>query len=172
MVMIISMLMKHKICKALPMVIVFTLAVGIFLSGCRSAKVVVAPPELSRQQVWRLVEMHGSRHNPGSAPITIVFNAEAGTVRGRAVCNTYNADYTLSALSVSVDDAYEWCGLKITGIESGSVQCPEAEMNAEARYLAKLRQCNQLAVIDAGNTLVLGVRNKPVLRFELTEQTE
>ena len=141
--------------------------VALLALGCRSALMLSEPPTLQRDQEWQLVEMQGRKIKSGTAPIILVFNPEAGTLRGRMACNTYNADFALAPLTVEAHSPQQWCSLTVSGLESTAVQCPEGVMNDEVRYLAKLRQASQLALADAGNTLIIGNRNKPLLVFEL-----
>ena len=136
--------------------------------GCRTVRVQVEPPELDRDQVWRLVEMQGRKLDRGAARVTIVFNPETGSLHGSAACNTYSANYLLSLLGDDDATSRKWmCSLSISGLECTSVQCPDAEMNSEARYLSRLRHCNRLSLADAGNTLILGTRDRAELIFEL-----
>lgn len=136
--------------------------------GCRTAKVEVQPPVLQKDQVWKLVEIQGRKVDNKSAAVTLTFNPEAGTLRGQAACNSYGADYKLGTLvAANPNENADWCAFSVGEINHTTVQCPDAEMNAEMRYLARLAKCNQLALADCGNTLILGQKGKPQLVFEL-----
>lgn len=148
----------------------FILLLGTMTAvGCRAVYVEIEPPTLKKEQVWKLVEIQGRKVERRAAPVTIVFNPENGSLRGQAACNGYNADYKLESRRVDAKTSSDWCALSVGDISHTAVQCPDAEMNAEARYLARLAKCTQLALADAGNTLMLGHKDKPVLVFELQQ---
>lgn len=116
---------------------------------------------LDKSQVWQLVKIQGRDIDRTATPTTLVFNPEAHTLRGQTQCNTYSADYTLSQpLSHTVTQS-----LTISNFQLSNVQCPDAEMNAETRYLSTLKKCTQLSL--TATTLTLGNKNKALLEFEL-----
>ena len=143
------------------------LVAALTLLACRSSRAVSTPPVLERTQVWQLVEVQGRPVDRGAAPVTLVFNSETSTLGGQTACNTYSAPFTLAPLAVEGEKGADWCSITVGAIEHSSVQCPDAVMNAEARYLNRLRQCSQLALADAGTTLILAHRDRPQLVFEL-----
>ena len=116
---------------------------------------------LDKSQVWQLVKIQGRNIDRTATPTTLAFNPEAHTLRGQTQCNTYSADYTLSQpLSHSATQS-----LTISNFQLSNVQCPDAEMNAETRYLSTLKKCTQLSL--TATTLTLGNKNKALLEFEL-----
>ena len=151
--------MKNIVKCLLPLIVALTAV------ACSSVRVATNPPQLAKEQTWQLVSIQGRAVSRSASPVTIVFNPETGNISGRAACNTYNASYSTSSGEAS--DKYEWCRLEIKGINHADVQCPEAEMNAEARYLALLKKCTQMASPYPQTTLLLGNNNKVLLEFEL-----
>ena len=156
----------HSDCRGLVVPVVLVVSM-LLAAGCHTAKVEVVPPPVDKEQVWQLVEMQGRPVGRNAATVTIAFNPATGMLRGHAACNSYSAVYTLSPLVADGRSDRDWCALAISNVAADSIRCPEADMNAEARYLARLRQCNRLALADAGNTLLLGNKDKAVLIFEL-----
>ncbi len=137
------------------------------LLACTSTKPAPStsvPPLLpQKEQVWQLVAMRGKPLPSRSATITLSFNTEAATLSGRASCNTYGADCRLNLVEQRPQgDLYS---ITIDGIDSGRTLCPEADMNAEARYLALLQKADAL-LIDA-YAITLLQKDKEILRFEL-----
>lgn len=114
------------------------------------------PP--AKEQTWQLVEMRGREVARTDAPITLVLNPEAGTVSGQSACNRYYARLRLSPQA----DGF---ALGIEGMGSTRVQCPEAKMNREQRYLALLAKADHLRV--AGYELELKHHGKTILKYEL-----
>ena len=133
--------------------------------GCISSRHQASTPPVQtipvdKDQTWQLVSLRGKEWNH---PTTLVFNPEAGTCRGFAVCNTYFCHYTAKLVSsTSEGDRYE-LSIKFEG--SGSVGCPDAVMNAEGRYLALLPKAD--AMLISAYTLTLYQRGKEILKFEL-----
>lgn len=114
-------------------------------------------------QVWQLVAMRGKAVSRTTDIITLTFNPEAGTLSGKAPCNSYYGNYRLRLDSQSPEgDNYT---LKLTDVGSTKVYCSEADMNAEARYLALLPKADALT-IDA-YTLTLYQKGKEILKYEL-----
>ena len=121
------------------------------LLACTSTKPAPStsvPPLLpQKEQVWQLVAMRGKML----------------ALSGRASCNTYGADCRLNLVEQRPQgDLYS---ITIDGIDSGRTLCPEADMNAEARYLALLQKADAL-LIDA-YAITLLQKDKEILRFEL-----
>ena len=113
-----------------------------------------ATQPLDKSQVWQLVQVQGRDIKSSPTPVTIIFNPETSTLHGQAQCNTYTADYSLHDSR-----------LIISNLQPSNTQCPEADMNAENRYLATLRKCTNITV--TATTLSLGNKNKSLLEFEL-----
>ena len=114
-------------------------------------------------QVWQLVAMRGKAVSRTKDLITLTFNPEAGTLSGKASCNSYYGSYRLRLDSQRPEgDNYT---LKLSEVGSTKVYCNEADMNAEARYLALLPKADAL-MIDA-YTLTLFQKGKEILKYEL-----
>lgn len=137
------------------------------LIACTSTKPAptsaAAPLQPQKEQVWQLVAMRGKPLPPRSATITLTFNTEAATLSGRASCNTYGADCRLTL--VEQQPQGDLFHITIDNVASGNTLCPEADMNAEARYLALLPKADAL-LIDA-YAISLLQKGKEILRFEL-----
>lgn len=116
-------------------------------------------PTLDKEAVWQLVEMAG-RPVLQSTVITLQFNPEAGTLRGQSTCNTYCADYTLSPATQS-------SLIKLSHLSHTDIQCAEAQMNTEERFLALLAKTNQLSLSPDGWTLTLSAKGRNPLVFSL-----
>ena len=116
-------------------------------------------PTLDKEAVWQLVEMAG-RPVQQSTVITLQFNPEAGTLRGQSTCNTYCADYTLSPATQS-------SLIKLSHLSHTDIQCAEAQMNTEERFLALLAKTNQLSLSPDGWTLTLSAKGRNPLVFSL-----
>ncbi len=116
-------------------------------------------PTLDKEAVWQLVEMAG-RPVQQSTVITLQFNPEAGTLRGQSTCNTYCADYTLSPATQS-------SLIKLSHLTHTDIQCAEAQMNTEERFLALLAKTNQLSLSPDGWTLTLSAKGRNPLVFSL-----
>lgn len=122
-----------------------------------AAKAVHAAPiaiHLDKEQVWQLTAINGRELKPTDDAITISFNHEAGTLKGRTACNTYSAGYKLLNAQLS-----------ILNLQSSDLFCPDPAMNAEQRYLGLLRKANRMTV--EGNNMTLYSNNREILKFGL-----
>lgn len=134
------------------------------IMGCKgtartanAAKAVHAAPltiHLDKEQVWQLTAINGRELKPTDDAITISFNPEAGTLKGRTACNTYSAGYKLLNAQLS-----------ILNLQSSDLFCPDPAMNAEQRYLGLLRKANRMTV--EGNNMTLYSNNREILKFGL-----
>lgn len=116
---------------------------------------------LDKDQVWQLVKMQG-RDLPQNAKIVdLTFNPEAGSFRGMTACNFYAGTYTLGEPSPT-DGRRPFT---IVTFGSGSILCPEADMNAEGRFLSVFEKANYILIDEF--TLSFYRDNKEILRFEL-----
>lgn len=113
-----------------------------------------------KEQVWQLTTMRG---RPVEALITLSFNTEASTLNGTATCNRYGADCRLT-YSASSPEGYRYT-VSVDNLTAGNTLCPEADMNAEARYLALLPKADALLITPYNLTLFQ--RDKEILHFEL-----
>lgn len=114
-------------------------------------------------QVWQLVAMRGKAMSRTDNIITLAFNPEAGTISGKATCNSYYGNYRLRPSSQTPDGDNHT--LKLSDVGSTKVFCNEADMNAESRYISLLPKADALR-IDA-YTLTLYQKGKEILRYEL-----
>ena len=116
-----------------------------------------------KEQVWQLVAMRGKAVSRTENLLTLTFNPEAGTLSGKAPCNSYYGSYRLM-LKLQMTDGDHYT-LKLSEVGSTKVYCNEADINAEARYLALLPKADAMT-IDA-YTLTLYQRGKEILKYEL-----
>ena len=145
------------------------LATCLLLAACGNSKpaakdaaqhLTLAP---EKGQVWQLVAMRGKAVSRTDNIITLTFNPEAGTVSGKATCNSYYGNYRLRLDSQTPEsDNYT---LKLSDVGSTKVYCNEADMNAESRYISLLPKADALR-IDA-YTLTLYQKGKEILKYEL-----
>ena len=147
-------------------VIYLLLALVPMIDGCVSRRPVAQPPvqtiPLDKGQTWQLVSLRGKEWKL-KKKTDLVFNPEAGTCRGFAACNTYFCHYSAKLISsTSEGDRYE---LSISMEGSGSLGCPDAEMNAEFRYLALLEKADSMLV--TAYTLTLYQHGREILKYEL-----
>lgn len=135
----------------------------ICFMACGSSKPAATseePLSLQKEQVWQLTTMRG---RPIDVIITLSFNTEATTLSGNATCNRYGADCHLT-YSASSPEGYRYT-VAVDNLTSGTTLCPEADMNAEARYLALLPKADALLLTPYNLTLFQ--KDKEILRFEL-----
>ena len=102
---------------------------------------------------------------PPPTSITLSFNPEAGTLRGQSSCNTYSADYTLS--HSSTPSSSPSATLRLSNLTHTDIQCTEAQMNTEERFLALLAKANHLSLSPDGWTLTLSAKGRNPLVFSL-----
>lgn len=121
------------------------------------------PLEPQKGQVWQLVAVRGKAVSRTAGLTTLTFNPEAGTISGKTACNTYYGSYRMR-LEASTAEGYRYA-LAFSGIGSGDTRCPEADMNAEARYMAMLPKADAMCV-DA-YTMTLYQRGKEILKYEM-----
>lgn len=137
-----------------------SLLATLIIASCASSPFTppAAPPSLSptlsKDQTWQLVKLQGRTVPPHAKATTLSFNPEARTLRGQTPCNPYSADYSIHNSTLTIQN-----------LQSSSLLCPEADINAEKRYLATLKKCTQISL--SSSTLSLGIKNKVLLVFEL-----
>lgn len=119
------------------------------------------PITLEKDQIWQLTKMQGRDINRNTKSTNLSFNPEAGTLKGQTACNSYSANYSIGNSS----DEKMFFQFATSNFQFSNVQCPEADMNAESRYLAILKKCTQISVTST--TLTLSNKDKPLLVFEL-----
>lgn len=128
------------------------------LAGCAARPPATDQPptaEVGAGQVWQLVEMRGKA--VADSRTTLEFNPKTGYLNGGTPCNSYAARYTLEADgTLRIDPEH-------TG--TGSVRCPDADMEAEGRYVALLHKADSLST-DA-TTLTLFQKGRAILKYEL-----
>lgn len=147
-------------------VVLLSLAVPL-AAGCGTQRAAVADMSealgFDKGQVWQLVNLRGKELSRQDGVVTLVFNPEAGTLSGQMPCNRYYADFTHRLLSLS--EAGCRYALAIEYLGSGQVACPEADMNAEQRYLALLPRAT--ACVLTPYSLTLFQKDKELMKFEL-----
>lgn len=116
-----------------------------------------------KEQVWQLVSMQGRTTNLVAATPTLCFNPEAHTASGFAYCNSYSFRYESIPVDIQPDGDYHTLSLEPWG--TGELGCPEADLNAEQRYLSLLAKATSFRLTST--TLTLFQRNKEILYFEL-----
>lgn len=147
-----------------------TFAIGfcvvLVLASCGASKPVADTAlgeavSFDRHQVWQLVALKGK---PVSGPATtLILNSEAGALNGRSACNRYFADFTQKLVEQTAQGTRY--ALKISYLGVGETRCPDADMEAEARYLALLPKADACLLTEYTLTLYKG--NKEILKFEL-----
>lgn len=131
------------------------LILSLLLAACASPSRLAAPepgPPIERDMVWQLVAIRGKEVKTSS--VTLSINTETNSLFGQAACNRYFANYTLSGSSLSLQP-----------LTHTDMQCPEADMLAEERYLNLLQKADSISW--TAYELVLYQRNREILRYEL-----
>ena len=154
----------------------FSFFIFLLLASCSPFSTLRSPlstlhsplPTLDKEAVWQLVSLAG-RPVQQSTVITLQFNPEAGTLRGQSTCNTYCADYTLShpPSHSATQPLSHSATLKLSHLSHTDIQCAEAQMNTEERFLALLAKTNQLSLSPDGWTLTLSAKGRNPLVFSL-----
>ena len=114
-------------------------------------------PHPDKGQVWQLVEMRG-REVKGGTTVTLTLNPETGVLHGRAQCNDYYADFAM----LPRGGRY---ALGLSNMGCGETSCPDADMNAEARYLSLLGRADAMTMDEY--TMILYCKGKEILKYEL-----
>lgn len=114
-----------------------------------------------KEQTWQLTAVNGRPLSQNAKPVTLSFNPEANSFRGQTACNSFAGTYSLG--SSSPHDPRLPLDIKLLG--SGSILCPDADMNAEGRFLALFEKANHLFI--STYTLTLYRDSKEILQFEL-----
>ena len=154
--------MKYRLIAFVLLVLCVPLA-----AGCGAQRPVAADMSealaFDKGQVWQLVSLRGKGLSRQDGVFTLMFNPEAGTLSGQMPCNGYYADFSHRLLSLS--EAGCRYALAIEYLGSGQVACPEADMNAEQRYLALLPRAT--ACVLTPYSLTLFQKDKELMKFEL-----
>ena len=135
----------------------------LFSCGSHREAVHTAPVSLlpDKSQTWQLTALNGRSVSRDAKITTLTFNPEAGSFRGTTACNIYAGAYTLGEASPS--DGRRPFVIEYSG--SGSIRCPEADMNAEGRFVAVFQKANYILITEY--SLSLYHDNKEILHFEL-----
>lgn len=134
--------------------------IALLVAGCAVQHIEATGEALLRPekgQVWQLVEQRGREVKRGTE-VTLIINTESGSLRGTAYCNSYYAEYILRAEG-------NHYSMKITTMSSGTTRCPDAEMNAQTRYLSLLQNADMMTLTEY--TLTLYSKGKVILKYEL-----
>lgn len=140
----------------LPVRYIGLLFISLLCIGCNAGRNDVASPSAKpdKGQVWQLVSMRG-REVKKTTVVTLTLNPETGNLHGKAQCNTYYATFRLSPGG----------GFKISDLGCGEVSCPDADMNAEWRYLSLLPKVDAMTMTEY--TMIFYSKGKEILTFEL-----
>lgn len=138
----------------------------LVLSSCESPQPSVRTsaaelPKLNKNQMWQLSLLNGRDLPNDAKTTTLSFNPEAGSFRGQTACNSYAGAYLLGEASAT-DGRRSFSILLLT---PGSIRCPEADMNAEERFLSVLKKANHILITEY--SLSLYYNDKEILHFEL-----
>ena len=141
--------------------------VALLLSvSCSAPKPAATDPQealaFSKDQIWQLVSVKGKAVAVPNT-ITLILNQETGTLYGQSYCNRYFADFTAHL----AEQSQEGCryAMKISYLGSNDTRCPEADMEAEGRYLALLPKAD--ACVLKPYTLTFYRSGKEILKYEL-----
>ena len=139
----------------------------LFPLSCVSHKPAATPSELitpNKEQVWQLVAIHGKALSAGkSNEVTLILYPDGEALHGLIACNRYFADYSLR-LDENTPQGTRY-QLKITDLGGSDVQCPEADMSLQERYLNFLSKADACLLTAQSLTLFRGGRE--TLKFEL-----
>jgi len=100
---------------------------------------------------WKLVTSNGTKPAPG-VEITAEFGAD-GAMTGSGGCNTYNAAYTVTGESITIEN-----------IASTLMACGDPQATAETAYFGALEKVNVWA-IAAGSLTLTGTGGQPTLVY-------
>lgn len=135
------------------------------LAACASSrpanKSALEIPVFDKDQVWQLIDMRGKPVDTQGKTFTLQLYPDAGIVRGYMACNMYFGHYTCHP----GDPLTGRYPIEIVLEGSGSLGCPEADMNADSRYYALLLKATHFSYTST--TLTLYQNDKEILRYEL-----
>lgn len=118
------------------------------LEGCGGS-----PQQLLQGSDWQVVDLDGDTIAP-SPDLTLRFDTE-GRVSGRAACNRYMGDYSLTGE-----------GLTIKQVATTKMACDAATMAREQRFLALLAEIDRFDVDDNGELRLIAA-DKTVIQARL-----
>lgn len=126
----------------------------MFLSGCSSSGSSGDKSPLTGTE-WILFEMDGVKYESTSGKnVTLILDAAAKKMGGKAPCNTYGSAYTKSANKISFEDVF-----------STEMAC--AELEAESAYYRILPKVyayqisgDKLYFFDSGGMVILRFKAK------------
>ena len=148
-------------------VIITMLAMLVSCSAGRGDTTFAPPPSISKEQVWQLTEVMGKAVGRTSEAVTLTFNPQTVTLKGKAYCNTYSADYRMGVEDGRLSDGQSLYTFSVSSVGSTSVQCPDVEMNALSRYLSLLAKATHIGINATSTAMVIYQKGKPLLNFEL-----
>jgi len=145
----------------------FLIPLFLMLASCggtrQTADAVGEALQVDKEQVWQLVAVRGKEVTAKDAAATLMFYPEGAALRGRVACNRYFGDYSMKLDKVTADGTRYT--LTTSDVSGNDVQCPEADMATQERYLALLRKSD--ACLLTAYSLTLYQRGKEILRYEL-----
>lgn len=145
-----------RILRYITLTLTLLLAVGCG-AGRHGAATAGDMPLPDKGQVWQLVSMRGRDVKSGDK-VTLVFNPDGGFLRGMAHCNSYYAECRIR------HDGSRY-NLKLSNLAEGDISCPDAEMNAQFRYISLLMKADAMVVTEY--TLTLYSKGTEILKYEL-----
>lgn len=135
------------------------------IAACTSSRSVdksaLEIPDFNKDQIWQLTAMRGKPVDTQGKTFTLQFNPETGDIHGFMACNKYFGHYNCHP----GDPQTGLYPIEIGLDGSGSLGCPEADMNADSRYYALLPKATHLSYTST--SLTLYQNNKEILRYEL-----
>ena len=156
----------NKGCRKMRIKLIVIFLLTTFTGACSPRQAPVAaladPLVPQRGQVWQLVAQQGKRLALNKKAPTLLLDPEAGIATGDAQCNTYTFHCHLLLVSQMPDGDHYTLALEPWG--SGDTSCPEADMNAEQRYLALLAKTTSMRL--TATTLTLYQKDREILHFE------
>lgn len=146
--------MKHA-ARHIVLTVMLLVATGCNFRHMESSAVPLMSPD--KGQMWQLVEQRGREVKSGTM-VTLTLNPETGSMHGKAQCNSYYTDFKLTP------DGGRY-KLTLGEIGCSEIGCPDADMNAEFRYLSLLQKADAMEMTEY--TMTLYSKGKEILKYEL-----
>lgn len=117
----------------------------------------------NKEQVWQLVTLRGKSLPSSWGNVTMTLNPEGGILKGVIACNRYSARYSCHLESTDANGVHYRMEIEQLGIDG--VQCPEADMALQERYLSLFAKSD--ACILTSHSVTLFYNGKETLHYEL-----
>lgn len=151
----------NKICLFL--VLAFTLLSCGTVRTSTNPSIAVDAISFEKDQVWRLVNLRGKKLPSATGRVTLTLYPEGGSLCGLITCDHYSANYVFRFESATAEGSRY--SIEIKNLGSEGIQCPEADMALQERYLGLLAKAN--ACLLTPYTLTFFHNGKETLRYEL-----